>query len=176
MKNIKIFTILLSLLLISTFAIAQTAITESGTIDISNDSLLLRVNDFRGNIQWQHSADSANWIDIHDADNATLLLKNTDPSGMYRAKIVDGFCNPFYSDTVILVSSNSITVKSLLVKSVTSNSVEYEASVNAEIESQIVSVGVVYDTIPNPTIETNKGLISNGKIIGNYSGRSNRVR
>ena len=170
MKNIKIFTFLLSLIFITTFAIAQTAITESGTIDISNDSLLLRVTDFRGNIQWQHSADSANWTDITDANEATLLLKNTDQYGMYRAKIVDGLCNPFYSDTVILVSPNSITVKSLLVKSVTSNSVEYEASVNAEVESQIISVGVVWDTIPNPTIEANNGLISNGKIIGNYSG------
>ncbi len=170
MKYIRIFSFLLSLLFITTFANAQIAITESGTIDISNDSLLLKVNDFRGNIQWQHSADSLNWTDIQDANEPTLLLKNTDLSGLYRAKIVDGFCSPFYSDTVMLVSSNSITVKSLLVKSVTSNSVEYEASVSTEVESQIVSVGVVWDTIPNPTIEMNKGSISNGKINGNYSG------
>ncbi|MBU0487205.1 MAG: hypothetical protein KKD31_04550, partial [Bacteroidetes bacterium] len=92
MKTIrKILPTLLSLALL--FA---NQISESQTQICSGDSLRLRLDSFRGNIQWQESADSLIWSDISGASyQPYIVIPNT--TKFFRAVVTDGNCDPIYS-------------------------------------------------------------------------------
>lgn len=81
----------------------QTLFTSRDTISLSQDSVVLKLENFRGQIQWQFSKDSESWFDIENARSDSLLIDSIDFSCFYRAKIVEGNCNPVYSDTTYVL-------------------------------------------------------------------------
>ncbi|MCB9234746.1 MAG: hypothetical protein H6581_24045 [Bacteroidia bacterium] len=64
----------------------------------SGEQICLTLN-ARGTIQWQQSADSATWTSASGINNDTLCLVPT-TSMWYRAEVVEGTCDPIYSDPV----------------------------------------------------------------------------
>lgn len=76
----------------------------SGMISASADSVCvggqvdLNLSGFQGDIQWQFSTNSNNWQDITTTgfDSSAIIL-NPITSTYYRAKVIDGTCNPIYS-------------------------------------------------------------------------------
>jgi uncharacterized protein (TIGR02145 family) len=79
---------------------AQIVFTKNDTINVTQDSLILKVGNHHGNVFWQYSKESENWFDLSDQSNDSLIFHSIDSSGYYRAKIVDGTCEPVYSDSV----------------------------------------------------------------------------
>ncbi|TVQ17575.1 MAG: hypothetical protein EA361_02285 [Bacteroidetes bacterium] len=64
-----------------------------------SDSVVIRLNDYEGTMQWQKSFDMDNWENIPDATRDTLLFV-ADTTTYFRAEVIAGYCDPFYSDTV----------------------------------------------------------------------------
>lgn len=88
---------ILSIIIFSTVLIrAQTINIIKETVDI-DDSVVIRLNDYVGNIQWQKSIDSITWIDIENATLDTILII-VDTTTYYRASVTVGSCIPFISD------------------------------------------------------------------------------
>jgi len=90
------------LLLLSASALAaQTIYTRADTIPVTQDSVTLKAGEFRGLIQWQHSADRQTWENISGKTTGELKIAGTS-TGYYRAEITDGTCFPVYSDTAFI--------------------------------------------------------------------------
>lgn len=103
MKNIcKIFTIILFLLgsVLVTFAQKAFYLGPDATVNVS-DSVVIRLNDYDGVIQWQKSSDLQLWDNIPGATLDTLLFV-ADTTTYFRAEVIAGDCDPFYSDTTLL--------------------------------------------------------------------------
>jgi hypothetical protein len=67
---------------------------------VINDSVTVEAVPFRGDIQWQISVNQVSWDDIEDETSATLTQKIEFLPVYFRAKIVEGSCEPFYSEIV----------------------------------------------------------------------------
>lgn len=99
--NIK-QTVLLIIIFSSFFYNNITAQTEDC------DSVKIQLNDAYGSIQWQESIDGINFTPIQGAvSNSIKVLSQQDK--YYRAKIEDGTCLPYYSDTIFKPKSYSLT-------------------------------------------------------------------
>lgn len=67
----------------------------------NDDTILLSVDGYKhGTIQWQESGDGETWTDIAEAKETTVEIDDAIPA-YYRAQIISGTCNPWYSDTYI---------------------------------------------------------------------------
>ncbi len=97
----KIFILLSILLAPFNILHAQTIIAVSDTID-QNDTVILRLNDFTGDVQWQRSMDSTTWSDVEYA-NADTFVFIADQSSFIRASVTVGICDPFISDVAEII-------------------------------------------------------------------------
>jgi hypothetical protein len=93
----KISYIYLLVMLLSAETVhAQTINLVTDTVS-QNDTVVVRLNDYTGSIQWQRSLDSISWTDITDA-NADTLFFIADVTCLIRAAVTAGICDPFISD------------------------------------------------------------------------------
>ena len=98
----KKICILLSILSLSfNISNTQTIIAVSDTVD-QNDTVIFRLNDFIGDVQWQRSLDSTTWSDVNYA-NADTFMFIADQSSFVRASVTVGICDPFISDVAEIV-------------------------------------------------------------------------
>jgi len=101
----KIYTTLSLLLFGFGLLNAQTINTITKNV-YQNDTVVLRLNDYIGVIQWQKSADNTNWTDITNANVDTFLFI-ADQTTYFRAMVTVGNCEPFISDKAeIIISEN----------------------------------------------------------------------
>jgi uncharacterized protein (TIGR02145 family) len=109
MKRYILLAISLVLLFASSQINGQVLITKNDSIPLGQDSIVkIVLPEARGNIQWQKSLDSKSWIDIEGKTNDTISVK-TDTEAIYRAIVTDGTCLPVISDSVGVVTADSIT-------------------------------------------------------------------
>jgi uncharacterized protein (TIGR02145 family) len=109
MKRYILLAISLVLLFASSQINGQVLITKNDSIPLGQDSIVkIILPEARGNIQWQKSLDSKSWIDIEGKTNDTISVK-TDTEAIYRAIVTDGTCLPVISDSVGVVTADSIT-------------------------------------------------------------------
>lgn len=79
---------------------AQIIRTGKEEFPVENDSVVLvPPQNLRGDIQWQATSDSINWININSTLGDTLAF-SPDSSASYRLVIREENCNPIYSDTI----------------------------------------------------------------------------
>ncbi len=87
-------TFILLIFLITIFSYTTKAQTYSYC---EGDSILLNALDYTaGEVQWQKSTDSINWIDIQGADTLSYIIYPS-TSAYYRLLITDSLCLPPYS-------------------------------------------------------------------------------
>ena len=67
-----------------------------------DEPVVIRLNEYTGEIQWQRSFDLGLWTDIPGATEDTLLVLADQPS-YYRALVTAGDCDPFYSHTIAVM-------------------------------------------------------------------------
>jgi len=100
------------LVLISIFAtssvFAQKLYTRNDSILITQDSITIKAASHKGNIQWQRSLDNKTWINLEGKTTDSLKVK-PDVEAIYRAKVAEGTCLPVYSDSVAVVTADTIT-------------------------------------------------------------------
>lgn len=96
---------------------AQTVYTRSDTIAITEDSITLNTEQFRGEIQWQHSNFGDVWQNLENKTDSTLKISSS-KQGYYRAQITDGTCALTYSDTVVITGENFTTPPIVSVNSI----------------------------------------------------------
>ncbi len=166
MKNtFKIITIIVVLL-----ALVQSAFTQKEfhfepftTVNI-NDSVVIRLNDYQGDIQWQKSSDLETWENIAQATVDTLLfVANT--STYFRAEVIVRECDPFYSDTT-KVGVFDLTTSA--VTEITTISALSGGTVISDGGAPITARGVVWSTSPYPTIDNNDGYTVDGQDLGEF--------
>jgi uncharacterized protein (TIGR02145 family) len=67
-----------------------------------NDSVVLKIGEYVGeSIQWQISYDQEIWINIPGAETDTLLFV-ADSTSLFRAEVIAGDCDPFYSEIILI--------------------------------------------------------------------------
>ena len=89
--------------------------TTDSTI-YKGDSVILHIEEFRGDIQWQRSFDLDVWDSIPGASYDSLKMV-ADTSSYFRAKVTEGNCNPIFSDTIHL-NVVKLSNKSILINNV----------------------------------------------------------
>ena len=103
MKNILVILFLF----VSNSVFAQKIYTRNDSIPITQDSIIINAASHRGNIQWQKSFDNKNWINIVGKTADSIKIK-PDENAMYRARIAEGTCVPVFSDSVAIITADSI--------------------------------------------------------------------
>jgi len=63
------------------------------------DTIHITVGNYIGNLQWQVTEDLVTWADIPGAINDTLDVI-AKANKYYRVRVIQGDCNPFFSDSV----------------------------------------------------------------------------
>jgi hypothetical protein len=126
------------------------------------DTILLETNDFRGEIQWQHTIDDDTWIDIHDATTPALKYVVESLPVSLRASIIEENCDPIYSSYVQAVSIDQIPpiVTTDSVGSITQTSVIFYGQVLDTGSYNVDSRGFVYAHHTNPVVEDDSVILS----------------
>jgi uncharacterized protein (TIGR02145 family) len=110
MKLYVFLIVSLFLLITTSITNGQTIITKNDSIPVEQDTVIkIILQEARGNIQWQKSLDTQNWLNLENETNDTLLIKS-DEEAIYRAVVTDGTCLPVFSDSVGVVTSDSVLV------------------------------------------------------------------
>lgn len=90
---------------------AQEIVTPEGKIQATHKEVILNLEDYVGDIQWEFSADGVEWHEMPDADSDSVTV-SANLRQFYRAKVTVNDCDPYYSDvTSIIPASEKITVK-----------------------------------------------------------------
>ncbi len=61
------------------------------------DTVSIYIEQYRGQITWQQSTNGLDWTNVPQATGDTILLIANDPFSV-RLEVLDGNCNPFYSE------------------------------------------------------------------------------
>ena len=100
-KKLKIMKkyIITSIIYYFSFFIMVSAQEYSLIIDTvcRKDTVIIKLNGYIGEIQWQRSYDSLNWVYIAGENEDSIIL-NTERNIYIRAEVKVGVCTPFYSD------------------------------------------------------------------------------
>ena len=118
MKKIFTYRLLLYILpflIFTNHVFSQTKVViNADTLKYTSDSIQFILDDVRGDVQWQYSEDSINWVDMPEHKDDSLFIY-VDSTSLYRAKITDGTCNPVYSDTLKIIEDTVTIVKSNVI-------------------------------------------------------------
>jgi uncharacterized protein (TIGR02145 family) len=108
MKRFTLIFAILTLLFTSN-SFGQALITKDDSLSINQDTIVkFIVPEYRGILQWQKSLDGENWIDLEGKNSDTLQIDFKDES-LYRAQVIDGTCMPVYSDSAIILSTDTLS-------------------------------------------------------------------
>ena len=102
-KNLFGFLLIFLGISIGNVASAQYVIVNgSDTVLNYADSISLSIENPDGSIQWQTSRNLRDWKELKGETRTDLHLK-IDSNAYYRAKIIDGTCDPVFSDTTLVI-------------------------------------------------------------------------
>jgi len=91
--------LLILILFISVFVVIRTQAQQL----CHGDTIHITVTGYSGNLQWQVSEDMVDWTNIPGAifDTLHVIAKS---NKYYRVRVLEGTCNPFYSDTLNIIA------------------------------------------------------------------------
>jgi uncharacterized protein (TIGR02145 family) len=108
MRRFRLIFAVLTLLFTSN-SFGQALITKDDSISINQDTIVkFIVPEYRGILQWQKSLDGENWIDL-EGENSDTLQIDSKAESLYRAQVVDGTCLTVYSDSAIIISTDTLS-------------------------------------------------------------------
>jgi len=162
MKKQSILAVLIFLLASFTAALSQNTDTLFRTVaraEAINLNLLWYSINY-GSISWEKSVDGMQWTEI-PGENQKNYRFPADSNRYYRAKVVSGTCDPFYSR---ITSLDVLNMMADSVKGVTQHQAEIycTADVNAVIYPER---GIFYDTKPVPDQNSPKKIDSTDQMV-----------
>jgi len=95
--------ILFSLLFSSQFLFSQQNLAV-----MSADSLFITADSARGQLQWQISYDSVTWVALPGQQSLVLQTVADSFPAYIRLEILEGDCNPWYSEVLLLTESTPL--------------------------------------------------------------------
>ncbi len=171
-SHIQLFNIIFItfLTLVSFDVCAQRGILKAADATVGvNDTVVLRLEEYVGeSVNWQYSLDAHNWTDISGATADTLLFE-ADHTTFFRASVIAGDCDPFYSDTVLVIVHYQAEVATSPVSNITYFSATSGGEVINDGGAVEVSRGVVWSTSQNPTMDDNDGVTMDGSGVGEFT-------
>ena len=156
MKDLKIkylaFIIMFLLVVISHGLNAQKVyqLRSVNSVEV-NETVVLRLGEYVGEeVQWQISVDGEVWEDIPEAIHDTLMFVASE-STFYRAQVIAGNCDPFYSDvtSISLYELDDMVVQAedyymeLLQGDNESGQYTYDGDITSLIETGSVLLGTM---------------------------------
>lgn len=163
--KIRFIILIINLLWVSINASGQILLTESDIINLESDSVVMKVGDFRGKLNWQYSENGNVWNDIINAESDVLVLPTFGSFGYYRLKVIDGTCAPIYSE-VALIKYEVPAVVTHLVTSVSKDSARFNGEVTNDGGTEVSLRGFYWSkTNVDPDSSDNIELSGIGKGI-----------
>jgi hypothetical protein len=137
----------------------------------SGDTVLLEVDEWHGQLQWQLSYDKISWMNIPGRIYDTIKYVPDQFPSYFRVKITDGECSPHYTEA-IEVLEGVVTPGAPVVTSVEPYSVAAASAVTGGVvtstgDSPVTKRGVVYGTAPNPDVDSDF-VVSSGSGGGSF--------
>jgi uncharacterized protein (TIGR02145 family) len=169
--NITALLLLLTIFSFNTYG--QAIVTKTDSIALGQDSLIkVTLQEARGNIQWQKSLNATNWFNLEDEINDTLLVKS-DVEAIYRAVVTDGTCLPVFSDSVGVVTTDTLNTNLVNTKNLglelVSDSIEISNGkyiyIGKDNTNALVVGKIIFDEQSGGTIRTITGITINGDTI-----------
>jgi beta-glucanase (GH16 family) len=71
------------------------------------DTALIQLPEYSGDLHWQCSSDNLSWADIIGETSESLLIV-VEKNQYYRAKVILGSCEPFYSNITFIENGSAI--------------------------------------------------------------------
>jgi len=107
-----------------------------------NDSIRLQTIDYRGEHFWQHSVNGTDWSRINGETNKVLELVAGE-SMYYRYEVLEGTCNPYYSDILQVIVNQPPIVILENIDSVCFNTSAFILSSGSPVGGQYWGNGIV---------------------------------
>ena len=126
----------------------QMLYTENDTIQLDQDSVVLQINNYRGQIQWQLSNNGIDWSNLPGEESDRLKFPVFGGEGYYRASIVEGSCAPVFSEMAELVYEIPSVITDT-VTSVTFNSATLNGEVTNDGGASVTSRGFYWSKTNN---------------------------
>jgi uncharacterized protein YjiK len=124
---------------------------KSGSIQkvLKNTPVQIKAESYRGNLQWQWSADAVNWQDL--ADQTREILALTIKSDIFfRVGVKENTCNWFYSDFIKYIPIEPVSVKTLSVNDIGIRTAIASGEITSNGNDTIKMAGICYGLAPNP--------------------------
>lgn len=118
-----------------------------GAVIVKGDSLLLVGAEYRGYLYAELSYDLINWYSISASSHDTITVF-PDTTQYVRLVVIEGTCNPVYSDTAYIKVIHNPVCKTLKADSITPSTALCGGQILDDGESEILEKGVYYDTLP----------------------------
>lgn len=134
------------------------------------DSICLRVDNWRGDLQWQMSYDDVTWNNLPAETKDSLKYVPRQFPSYFRLKITEGACAPYYSETtkVILIAGlPTVVTTPVNLSAVGTTNAVAGGNVTNTGASTVTARGIVYSTSPNPSLH-NALYTVNGTGSGNF--------
>ncbi len=124
---------------------------KSGGIQkvLKNTPVQIKAESYRGNLQWQWSADTVNWQDL--ADQTREILALTIKSDIFfRVGVKENTCNWFYSDFIKYIPIEPASVKTISVNDIGIHTAIASGEITSNGNDTIKMAGICYGLAPNP--------------------------
>jgi uncharacterized protein (TIGR02145 family) len=109
----------ISWILILCFAFATNAQDIVKQVE-ENDTVVLQLGDYTGDIQWQKSTDNTVWTDLSDQTMDSLKFMVTEEA-YYRASVTAGSCDPFISEVTQITFATGFVCGTSIITDVDGN-------------------------------------------------------
>lgn len=141
-------------LTLTTFA--QQIVVQAG------DTVYLDITSYRGNLQWQISHDKTTWTDLPGRTFDTIKYVPQQFPAFFRVKIVEGTCEPHYSDMVEAVVPSVPKLTTLVSKSIGPRSAQVTGDIYSTGGFAVTARGIVYSLTPNPDLNDSYTVAGTG--------------
>ncbi len=167
MKTKLIIFLILNLQIVPVISFGQLLYTENDTIQLDQDSVVLQVDSYRGQIQWQFSSNNVDWNDLSGEESDKLEFAIFGGQGFYKASITEGTCAPVYSEMAQLVYEAPVVVTDSAT-GVTFNSANLNGEVTSNGGTDVTSRGF-YWSKSNADPDAGDNVENIGGGIGKFS-------
>jgi hypothetical protein len=135
-----------------------------------SDTVMLKIQTFRGDIQWQQAVSGSGWQNWRDKTSPVLEFVSSDELNI-RAAIYSENCDPIFTPTVHVVTFEKPIVETVELKDVLATDAQCIGKVVDDGRDQVTARGICWSTNDLPDLLGEH--TSNGTGLGAFTGSMN---
>ncbi len=132
---------------------------------VKNETVTLKIQTYRGTLQWQESVDGTAWEDISEQTNAQLDMIATEETYI-RVSVTDGNCDPVFSTILHLFTIELPTVLTGEITDISTTTAWCGGAVTSEGGDTVYTRGICWSIDTLPTIANDHSPMGSG--IGTF--------